>query len=443
MEREELAADVLTLVEEKGISLREGLNQVYGGPKKGEEARSAVHALTFETIRHRNLIDAILNQALGNKSLKKLNAFQRNLLRIATYRIKFEKEPAALVTNAASQIASNRLNTTTSAFVNAVLHKTEDLDPEAVIQTFQDEAVQLGLKYFHPTFLVRDLMEFIGEEETKRFLEANNRPRPRHIRLNLLLDHDETLRILSEEEIDFEIDSVMEDVLLINKFEKALPLLQSYQEGRFYLQDRGSALISHILSVEQNDITLDACAAPGGKTTHLASLQGDMGRIIASDRNIRRLQALVEKLPFYHIQSVHPVYLDFSNPPPLRPKFDRVLVDAPCSGSGSFSSRPESKWKLDRWQVRSLSRLQLRILSNASTVVKEGGILLYATCSVLPIENEEVIQKFLESEDGNNWELLDAEPFLGDRSSIIPQGQRLFPHKHNTEGFSIFKMQRV
>jgi 16S rRNA (cytosine967-C5)-methyltransferase len=442
MEREELAADAITILEDKGVSLREALNQVYGGPEKGEEARSAVHALTFETIRHKNLVDAILNRALGNISLKKLEAFQRNLLRIATYRIQFEKEPAALVTDAATKIASSRLNSSTSTFISTTLHQVENLDPDSVILSFQDKVVQLGLKYFHPTFLVRDLTEFLGEEETKSFLEASNRPRPRHIRLNLLLDRDETLRILRDEEIDFELDPIMDDVLLIHKSNKALPLLQSFKEGRFYLQDRGSALISHILGVNPNDIVLDACAAPGGKTTHLASLQGDRGRIIASDRNLRRLHALVKKLPFYHVRSVRPVYLDFSNNPPLRKKFDRVLVDAPCSGSGSFSSRPESKWKLDRWQVGSLSRLQLRILTNTSKVVRQGGILLYATCSVLPIENELVIQKFLESEVGKNWELIDAEPFLGERSPIIPQGQRLYPHKHNTEGFSIFKLER-
>ncbi len=443
MEREELAADVLTLLADKGVSLREALNQVYRGPQKGGEARSAVHALTFETIRHKNLVDAILNRALGNISLKKLDAFQRNLLRVATYRIHFEKEPAALVTNAATEITSNRLNSSKSALVNALLHRIEGLDPDSVIQSFQDKSVQLGLKYFHPTFLVRDLMDFLGEEETKELLYANNIPRPRHIRLNLLLDRDETLRILREEAVEFKIDPLMDDVLLIHKSEKALPLLPSFQEGRFYIQDRGSALISHVLGVKSNDLLLDACAAPGGKTTHLASLQHDKGRIIASDRNLRRLHALAKKLPFYQIHSVHTIHLDISNEPPFRTKFDRVLVDAPCSGSGSFSSRPESKWKLDRSQVRALSRRQLRILTNTSKIVRNGGVLLYATCSVLPIENEEVVQKFLDSKEGSKWGLIDADPFLGDRSPVLPQGQRLYPHKHNTEGFSIFKMQRI
>jgi len=312
---------------------------------------------------------------------------------------------------------------------------------ESLLGKISDPIEKIAVEFSHPTWLVRDFIEFYGLETTIKILTANNQNQTVYIRLNLLnKDKQEIIDHLFKEEVEIEEDPDLFDVLKIISWKTPLPRLPSFNKGLYYIQDKGSALISHIMDLEPGDSVLDACAAPGGKTTHLSSFMPDSGRIIALDNHIRRMKELVKKIKLFNLKNVFPLISDLRIGTNFRIKFDKILVDAPCSGSGTFSSRPDSKWRIDRHHVKWLSKLQYSLLSNAASMLKKSteSSLVYSTCSLLPLENEVVIEKFLTNNP--DFQLQPQKFIIGTSSPQFPLAQRLFPHINQTEGFTVFKL---
>jgi 16S rRNA (cytosine967-C5)-methyltransferase len=203
--------------------------------------------------------------------------------------------------------------------------------------------------------------------------------------------------------------------------------------GKIYTQDAASQLVSLLVDPKPGDRLLDLCAAPGSKTTHLAALAANRCFIVAGDRHHHRLRTLVKASRLLGVNAAAPLVFDASGPLPFlgETEFDRVLVDAPCSGTGTLRQNPEIKWRLLLEDLSRLSDLQLKLLSNAASAVKSGGRLVYSTCSLEPEEGEQVIGRLLEMRPDFfrivppvNGELITPDGFV-----------RTFPHRHNTDGF--------
>jgi 16S rRNA (cytosine967-C5)-methyltransferase len=216
-------------------------------------------------------------------------------------------------------------------------------------------------------------------------------------------------------------------------------LRQLTEKGSIYIQDEASQLVPHLLDVQPFQTVLDACAAPGSKTTLIAKLAGDRARIFAGDQNTARLRLVGQAAGLQGLKGIHSVALDAENLPFFPRSFDRVLVDAPCSGSGTFRRNPEIRWRITNSDVLALSHQQLRILESASQTLKPGGRLIYSTCSVERDENELVVERFLKLHPDFYLVL----PSVGSKSVSEQEYLRIWPHQGGADGFFAAAIERT
>jgi 16S rRNA (cytosine967-C5)-methyltransferase len=405
-----------------------------------------VNALTFETIRYRNTLNRLIYNHVQRFLSDSLPPSLLNLIRVVIYLLALA--PKSESTKQWRTGCRAVLKTIQSHNLPEILANFDSIFNEwhltTLLQTINDPEEKLAVQFAHPTWLVRDFIQHYGQEATIEVLATNNTILPTYLRLNLMKNSkDKIIQTLIGEKVTVEEDPDLNDIVRAVNWEIPLPRLSSFNRGLYYLQNKGSALVSHILDPQKGETVLDACAAPGGKTTHIAALQQDQGRVIALDNHERRINELVRKIQLFKLRTIYPLLTDVRKTPVndlFQIRFDKILVDAPCSGSGTFSSRPDAKWRVNRHQVKWLSKLQLALLSQASTLLKKNATsrLVYATCSLLPIENEEVIRQFMDEHP--DFALKPQTPFIGSPISDFPLAQRLFPHKTQTEGFSIFKL---
>jgi len=229
------------------------------------------------------------------------------------------------------------------------------------------------------------------------------------------------------------------------KSASAVAQIPGFQEGLFQIQGEASQLVSYLVNPRPGERVLDACAAPGGKTTHLAELMEDKGEIIATDistRGLDKLEQNVQRLGLTSVRSF-PANVTGKLPKPLSMPYDRILVDAPCSGLGTLRSHPEAKWHRDERDIQRLSKQQKKLVHDLSTHLKPKGILVYATCTLTREENEEVVENFLDQNKG--FVLEDARDHLPDKLRHIVHGKYFLslPHRHDTDGFFAARMRKV
>ena len=222
-----------------------------------------------------------------------------------------------------------------------------------------------------------------------------------------------------------------------------------YKEGRVEVQDEGSQLVAHLVAPRRGEMVVDLCAGAGGKTLALGSLMRSTGRVYAFDNNARRLAGLAPRLKRSGLSNVYPAPVASENDPRIKRlggKIDRVLVDAPCSGSGTWRRNPDLKWRFDEDQIARLGLVQARLLRAGARLLKPGGRLVYATCSLLQAENQQVVEAFIA--DSPQFEILPAAEILHGRQIDIDAAARfapwfvMLPHLHGTDGFFAAVLQR-
>jgi 16S rRNA (cytosine967-C5)-methyltransferase len=205
------------------------------------------------------------------------------------------------------------------------------------------------------------------------------------------------------------------------------------------LQDLASILVGEVAAPSPRDTVLDLCAAPGAKTSHLAQLMHNQGSITSIDIDARRLAAWSRLMKRMGVANAKPVQLDASMPYALPEEADLVVLDPPCSGTGTFNAYPSSKWRLTQNMILEYASLQRRLLENAASHVKEGGSLVYSTCSVTLEENEGIIEPFLENY--SEFRLVESAPRIGSPGMRgLREAQRLYPCLHKSEGFFIARL---
>ncbi|NVM01702.1 MAG: RsmB/NOP family class I SAM-dependent RNA methyltransferase, partial [Candidatus Helarchaeota archaeon] len=222
---------------------------------------------------------------------------------------------------------------------------------------------------------------------------------------------------------------------------KPVTRIKSYKKGLYYIQTKSSAVVTHVLDPQPNELILDICAAPGGKSTHIAQLMKNTGKILALDLSFRRIKEIKLKLKLLNIKNIELIQTD-SLKIPIRIKADRVLVDPPCTGTGAYGSRPLARWKINIKKLKNFTNLQWKLLVSGASQVKKDGILVYSTCSILIEENEAIVKRFLKKY--TNFKILPALPHIGIKGYLDCENcKRLFPHLHESEGFFIAKFQKI
>lgn len=411
--------------------------------------RGLVTELVYGTVRTRNTIDWFLNQLL-NKGIKKVTPWIRNILRLGVYQLYFlDKIPASAAVNESVKLAKKYGHAGTVKLVNGVLRNFERRKQEFVFPDFNEKPLQhISIKYSHPEWMVKNWLKEFGVKATIELCTANNRPATNSIRTNTLkISREDLMGELKKEGVSCRESSFAPEGLIIDNFH-SLDELEAFKKGYFLLQDEASMVIAHLLKPQPGAFIIDACAAPGTKTTHLAQLSNDTGQILAFDIYEHKLNLIRDNCQRLGINSVRVNLKDAREISSLYSgQADYLLVDAPCSGLGVLRRRADARWKKSLEQIKELKKLQLEILRGACGCLKPGGSLIYSTCSISPEENIEVIKEFLLSNSEFKLSsLLEYLPFPLNRAEDLETAKegyiQFLPHVHGTDGFFAARMIR-
>src|SRR6185503_19518758 len=323
-------------------------------------------------------------------------------------------------------------------FVNAVLRRAArepDYSPAADIA---DPLERIAIQTSHPRWLIERWSKAFGVEETELMARANNEPPPIAIRLvKTNADEKDVLDKLRSAGAQLLPSEIAKSAWRVSSATAKLRELS--ERGELYVQDEASQLVGEVVNAQPGDRVLDVCAAPGGKTTLIAERAGDKANVVAMDLSPRRLATIERTIQLHQLKSIRLMLGDASAPLPFDSRsFDRVLLDAPCSGTGTLRHNPEIRWRLTNDDITRLAEQQKRFLMNAAAVVKPSGLLVYSTCAIEAEENEEVVQDFLSSDDQFTQVSLPLNGDLVTNSGAA----RTWPHRHGTDGFFIAVLER-
>ena len=419
--------------------------------------RRLINGLVYGVIRWQKQLDWVLDQFINPRF--QLDARHRNILRLGAFQLlHLDGIPAHAAIFETVQLATSHLRSgkgrKTAGFINAVLRSVQREGAALTYPQLETNPVEhIALSLSYPTWLVKRWLETRGVSWTLAFCRASNQIAPLALRVNTLLTKPEDVRLSLETIGVAAITSkiVPDGVTLENR---AITAFDADNEGTLkdllnrediYVQDESAMLVPHLLSPEDAEFIVDLCAAPGGKTTHLAHLMGNAGKIIAVDISAEKIALLQRNCRRVGVGNVETQVIDVTKADlGFINAADAVLIDAPCSGFGTLRRHPDIRWNKTFEQVRALSEIQYNLLKNAAQYIKPGGILVYSTCSIEPMENEEVVQRFLT--DFPMYTIENAEQFLPDvpPSVITPQGfVQTFPHEHGVDGAFAARLRRV
>ena len=384
--------------------------------------RALTHELVLGVLRWQLWLDKLIEH-FAKRPVERLDQAVRLALRLGLYQLRFlERIPASAAVNESVNLVRSARVSSAAPFVNAVLRRAireADFDPARGLDSLERLAVETS----HPVWLLRRWIEEFGLRETEAFARANNTIAPTAFRV-VEGDRKEIRAKLQEAGAVIEPSKVTENAWRVSGATSAVREFAA--NGRIYLQDEASQLVAQTVDVQPGERVLDVCAAPGGKTTLMAQRVEDRALIVASDRSAKRLDTVVKLSALHHHASIKSLQLDAAQQLPFANSvFDRVLIDAPCSGTGTLRRNPEIRWRISETDIHQLAAQQKLFLKNAVRVLKPGGQLVYSTCSVERDENEQVIEHFLTENP----------------QFVLTKTTRLWPQHEGTDGFFIASLQ--
>lgn len=409
-------------------------------PHLEDRDRALVSQLVQGVVRWRLRLDWIIGEA-SRFPLKKIDPPVLEILRLALYQILFlSRIPESAAVNEAVKQVKARFPRHVVSFVNGLLrnvcrHKDRITFPDRSA----NPVLYLSVYHSYPEWLVEKWFRELGEEEAEALLEAGNRTPVLTLRVNgLKTSRARLIRRLELEGLQVRPTRYSPLGVVVEGLRGRVDQLEAFREGLFQVQDEGAQAISFLLAPPAGSRVLDVCAGYGGKTSHLAAMMDNQGKVVGLDTNRARLVSLAENSKRLGIEVIHPVVADAADDVSalFRVSFDRIMVDAPCSGLGVLSRHPDGKWNRKKEDIERLALLQASILSRAAGALRRGGRMLYVTCTVSREENEGVVEKFLKKNgDCTLVNLRDeAPPWAGDL--IEERGFfRALPHLHGTDGF--------
>lgn len=440
-----LATEILLKVDTRKAYADVLIDQTLRAQSWDERDRALLTELVYGSLRWRGKIDARLSEYL-RRPLSENNPLIRNLLRLTCYQLLFlDKIPDYAAVNEAVELAKRYGGEKTAGFVNGVLRNFLR-DRRRVAPAVNNEAIEsLAADYSHPEWLVKRWREDFGVEAAKALMRANNEKSPLVLRANALkCTRDELLRRFAEASISATPTPYAPQGICVQSA-GSVANLPGFAEGLFQVQGESSQLVALLLAPLPGERILDACAAPGGKSTYLAELMKEQGEVIAIDPSARGCEKMRENIARLGLTSVRIVNADASREltGALGKPYDRILIDAPCSGLGTLRSHPEIKWHRNAGDIQRLSRLQAKILHRAVAYLKPRGVLVYATCTLTPEENALNVKSLLERHQ--EFELQDAARYLPGEAKHMVRGNyfEALPQRDNTDGFFAARMRKV
>jgi 16S rRNA (cytosine967-C5)-methyltransferase len=387
--------------------------------------RGLCQEIVYGVVRRQATLDWLIARKTGGREQK--SALQ-NLLRLGLYQIFWlDRIPDHAAVHETVELAKQNGFGPQAGFVNAILrgYLREADETKKILADLKISQPALG--WSHPEWLVEKWRKRFGDEKTQRLLEWNNTPPKTYARANSLkADAGRLVEKWREENVEYDFvrrEWFEENLVFELKSHPPLNSLTSFQDGWFYVQDPSTLLAATDLKPQPGETILDLCAAPGGKTSFIAQLMNNEGKIVACDISEDRLILLQENCQRLGVTCVEPMSASaFSLQPSA---FDRILVDAPCSNTGVIRRRVDLRWRISPEEISRLQRTQLELLKLAATKLKPGGVLVYSTCSLEPEENSEVVEEFMRGY--NNFKL---------------EGEReLLPFENNVDGAYVARLK--
>lgn len=429
----ELALWILQRVELEGAFSNVVLQSAFASSRLAPGERELATELVLGVLRWSGRLDWTVQQHCDHH-LADLPPAIRLVLRLGAYQLLFLRAiPAAVAVSSSVGLAKQYGHRGTADLVNAVLRRVAR-EGEAAPPEGAEERV--AVLHSHPLWLVRRWMAQWPEEQVWALCEANNTSPPAYLRVNTLrASPGAAMQRLQQAGLEVEPGRLPESLRVRGPL---APRLALAEEGWVVAQDEAAMVVAYAVDPKPGEVVVDACAAPGGKATHLAALMGNRGRVVACDVHPRKVQALARRA---HLLGAGCLEVRQCDARQLEVRgADRVLVDAPCTGLGVVRRRPEIRWRVQPEDLPKAGQLQREILEGASRAVREGGVLVYSVCSTEPEEGEQVVDWLLASGQ------FVLDPFAvpwGEDTLEAPQGTlRLWPHCHGTDGYFVARLRR-
>jgi 16S rRNA (cytosine967-C5)-methyltransferase len=455
-----IAFDILLRVAKQNAYADDVLRAALDETVKTENAGLATE-LVLGVLRWQRLLDFVIDRHL-KKSANTGDIEVRIALRLGVYQLLFlDRVPARAAVHESVELVKRARKRSAATLLNAILRKVAqepfpgDSPPDAVARIFPVDlplAERLGIQYSHPTWIVERWLRIYGERRTRSLLQANNRVPllsgyvldPHHAEDAALSLHQAGCRV--------QPGRLLRDALVLEAGNPGAS--EALRRGWIAIQDEASQAVAHLVAPDPGNSVLDLCAAPGGKTLLLARAAGAQGHVVAADLHENRVRAMQERFELVRVRNVETIVQDGARPLPFeRPfdhPFDRILVDVPCSGTGTLARHPEIRWKLHAEDLRDLHDRQASLLRNALPHLAPSGRLVYSTCSLEPEENEFVVREVLD-DLGGAFEVADPRGAITSllQGSVDPHDVvcadgffRTFPPEHGTDGFFAAAIER-
>lgn len=442
--REE-AVQLVYEVTEQGAYANLALMKTLRHSKLSVADRDLLTVLVNGTIRMLKHLDWVLNLFL-KQDINKQNPWLRSILRVSAYQIMFmDRIPHFASVNDAVELSRKRCNANLARVTNGVLRNLiRNIDNIKYPPDGSSE--YLAVYYSHPQELVDKLLTLFGAQQCENILAYNNQPARVDFRVNTFkTSRDELIQELQQNGVKCYASPFVPCCICIESMEGSMEELPAYREGRFYVQNEAAMLAAIILDPLPGEKVLDLCCGVGGKTTHMAEKMQNQGLIKAYDCYSRKIDILKTNCTRLGIKIVNAMAQDIMLLEENQ-EAGRVMLDAPCSGSGVLNRRSDSRWNKDIAAIKQLNRLQLQFLQKANSLLDEGGYLLYSTCSILPSENEQIVQAFITN---NPFELVGFDQKLSffsldtrDKENAGQGMLTLLPGKYDTDGMFFALMRK-
>ncbi|WP_319409247.1 16S rRNA (cytosine(967)-C(5))-methyltransferase RsmB [uncultured Desulfosarcina sp.] len=410
--------------------------------------RALFNQLVYGVLRRRLRLDAVVG-AYADRPLKKISPPILNILRIALFQILFmDRIPPSAAVNTAVNLVRAQKAPKAAGFVNALLRNAlRDPHRFRLPDALASPVDHISVSHAFPHWLASRWIDRMGVAETQRLCAAMNTIPPITLRCNGLKNSlAELVEALTDQAEEIQtLDNLPGGVNLIRP-RLPIPEMKAFVDGRFSVQDGAAQLVSLLLAPRPGETVLDACAGLGGKTTHLAQLMNDRGIIVAMDNVPAKLIRLENEAHRLGVSIIRTRRADLDRPLPSEalPRFDRILLDAPCSGLGVLRRNPDAKWSSQKADIARSAGRQARFLDHLAPLLKKNGMLVFSVCSMEPEENEGVIKTFLKNHV--NFAITDAQS-VEEKTVLTFMDENGFlrtaPHIHHMDGFFAARLQRT
>jgi len=440
-----VALNILNNVESNGAYSNIEINRAIGQEKLSQIDKALMTQLVYGVLEYKYTIDWIVTKFSSIK-INRISIPILNIIRMGIYQLLYlDKIPDYSAVNESVSLAKKFGHSGSVKFVNGILRTVSREKDNIQFPSKKEDIVKyMEIQYSHPRWIVEKLLNQYGSQVTEDILRSNNQKNNLTLRVNTIKTNRISLieTLLKKGWTVFEGD--LEESIIVDK---GINIFDSeeFKKGLFFVQDQSSMLVSKVLDPKPGQMVIDCCSAPGGKSTHMAQLMENRGKIIARDIYKHKLNLILDNcnklsIDIVDTQLFDAMKLDAS----MDGKADAVLVDAPCSGLGIISKKPEIKWNKNADDIEAISKLQLKILETNSSLVKKNGVLVYSTCTILDQENHNVMKEFLDR--NKNFKTVDISNYI--RESVYSQTStdgyiQILQTRENFDGFFIAKMIRI